>query len=132
MHYGSANALAENNTSLNSYFLQLDAKPFENIALTLKAGLTDAHQGFDPVTEWDIPTNPLAHHDFEGYSEINEYSDLDYNIYELGLNLTYLISDDLSLVAEATYNKFQDYQPYVYGDTTGNWFYGKLGVRYIF
>ncbi len=131
MHYGSANALAENETSLNSYFLQLDTKPFENISLSLKAAVIDAKMGFDPVTEWDIPANTLTHHDFD-YSGINTYSDLDYNIYEFGLNLNYLISDNLSLVAEAMYDKFEDYQPYVYGDTTGNWFYGKLAVRYIF
>lgn len=87
--------------------------------------------GFNPVTQMDIPENPLHHHDFD-YSGINTYSDLDYNIYEFGLNLNYLISENLSLVAEAMYNKFEDYQPYVYGDTTGNWFYGKLAVRYIF
>lgn len=110
----------------------MDAKPFENIALSVKASVINANQGFDPVTDWDIPENPLHHHNFEGYSEIHEYSDLDYEIYELGLNLNYLISDNLSLVAEAIYNKFEDYQPYVYGDTTGKWFYGKLGIRYIF
>jgi len=131
MHYGSANALANNETEYNSYFLQLDTKPFENITLSVKASVINATQGFDPVTDWDIPDNP-THHNFEGYSEIHEYSDLDYDIYEFGLNLNYLISDNLSLVAEAIYNKFEDYQPYVYGDTTGKWFYGKLGVRYIF
>jgi len=132
LHYGSAEALTENKTSLNSYFLTVDTRPFEQIALSFRAAITDAHMGFDPLSTWTGPVDAIHHLDFEGYQEVNTYSDLDDNIYEFGLTLNYLISDNLSILAEANYNKFEDYQPYVYGDTTGKWFYGKLAVRYIF
>lgn len=87
---------------------------------------------YDPLTSWVGPIDQIHHLDFEGYSETNTYSDLDNNSYEFGLSLNYLLSENLSLVAESNYTKFEDNQPYVYGDTTGKWFYGKLGVRYIF
>ncbi len=70
--------------------------------------------------------------DFGGYAEVNGYSDLHSDSLEFDLNLNVTLSDNMSVLVEANYQKFDDKQPYVYGDTTGRWFYGRLSLRYIF
>lgn len=132
MHYGSATDLTTNYSTVNSYFFTIDSRPFENIAVSFKTAINNSRMGFDPLTNWVGPIDQIGKLDFAGYAEVNTYSDLASDSVEFDLNLNFIINDNLSLLAEANYQNFDDNQPYVYGDTTGRWFYGKLSLRYIF
>jgi len=116
----------------NTYFVTLDSRPFDKITTSIKVAYTDSKMAFDPITHWDGPYEEIEHLDFESFSELNTFSDLDDEILDFRFNLNYLVNENLSLLFEANYSKFTDNQYYVYGDTSGRWFYGRFTVRYIF
>lgn len=116
----------------NTYFVSLDTRPFDKIELSLKATYTNSKMGFDPITHWEGPYDEIEHLDFGTFGEVNEYSDLNDGILDLKFNLRYLVNENLSVLFEGNYSKFDDNQSYVYGDTSGKWFYGKFTVRYTF
>ncbi len=59
-------------------------------------------------------------------------AELDFEVLEFKTEIYYYITKNFSILAELDYNKFTDYEPYVYGDQDGKWVYGKLGFRYFF
>jgi len=132
LHYGTATSLTEYHTTANTYYFSLNSMPFEDVEINLTASLSNAKASFDPVTHWSGDVDAIHHLDFDGYSQMNTYSDLDFEVLEFKAEVYYYVTRDLSILAEIDYNKFNDYQPYVYGDQTGKWVYGKLGFRYFF
>ena len=112
--------------------MSLNSMPFENVEINLTASVSNAKAHFDPITHWDGDINAIPHLDFEGYSEIDTYSDLDFNVLQVKTEIYYYITKDLSIMAVLDYNKFTDDAPYVYGDQDGKWVYGKLGFRLFF
>jgi len=132
LHYGTATALTEYHTTANTYYMSLNSMPFEDVEINLTTSFSNAKAGFDPVSSWDGDIDAIEHLDFEGYSEINTYSDLSFEVLQFKAEVYYYITKDLSILAEIDYNKFTDNEPYVYGDQDGKWVYGKLGFRLFF
>lgn len=74
----------------------------------------------------------LALYDVTQMTNVENYSDLEYEQIEVNLGGTYAFTDTLSLAAKAGYQLFGDNEPYVYGDQDGDAYYGNLGVAYRF
>lgn len=106
--------------------------PFENVEINLTASISKSTADFDPLTNWEGDIEAIDHLDFEGYSEINSYSNLDFDVLQFKTEIYYYLTKDLSIMAVLDYNKFTDDAPYVYGDQDGKWVYGKLGFRLFF
>jgi len=130
--HGSATALINNHMTANTYFVTYDANPFDKVALSFKVAYSSSKMAFDPITHWDGPYDEIAHLDFDSYDELHTYSDLDDDILDFEFDLHYTVNENLSVLFEANYNRFDDNQYYVYGDTSGRWFYGRFTVRYVF
>ncbi len=106
--------------------------PFEDVEINLTASISNANAYFEPLTHWDGDIEAIHHLDFDGYQEINTYSNLDFKVLQFKTEIYYYLTRELSLMAEIEYNKFTGDAPYVYGDQDGKWVYGKLGFRLFF
>ncbi|PLX98875.1 MAG: hypothetical protein C0623_11075 [Desulfuromonas sp.] len=94
--------------------------------------------GFDPAASDAATTytNGALNTFYTNWTELNAmlptYSDLDYTQLNVSLGGTYNFSDNLYMMAKAQYEKFDDDQPYVYGDQDGTAITGNIGVGYNF
>ena len=106
--------------------------PFENVEINLTASISNSTASFDPINHWDGDITAIPYLDFDGYSQISSYSDLDFEVFEFKTEINYYLTENLSLNAVLDYNKFTDDAPYVYGDQDGKWVYGRLGLKLFF
>ncbi len=67
--------------------------------------------------------------DFAGF---DDYSDLDYSVLDLTLNLTFNINEKWSIYGVFNLTDFQDDEPYVYGDLDGEYYSANIGIQYKF
>ena len=65
-------------------------------------------------------------------NNIDSYSDLAYEQYQLSVGGTYNFTQDFYTTASATYDVFKSDEEYVYGDEDGTAYYGHLGFGYRF
>ncbi len=72
----------------------------------------DFSAGDDPFT--------LPGYSFANLKGTDDFSDLDYQMFELELTATYQILDNLSVGLNYWYSDFQDDEKYVYGDLDGD------------
>ena len=54
------------------------------------------------------------------YTHTNEYSDLDFSLFELTYGVSFQIDTNARLYSSVTYMDLTDDQPYVYGDQDGS------------
>ncbi len=62
------------------------------------------------------------------YSMVNEYSDLDFALFELTYGVSFQVDTDARLYTSVTYMDLTDNQPYVYGDQDGSITYYSAGM----
>jgi len=63
---------------------------------------------------------------------VETYSDLEYEQINVLVGGTYQFTPAFYLTAEAEYAEFTDNEVYVYGDQSGEYYRGNLGVGYKF
>lgn len=88
-----------------------------------------------PLTASTQAPGPYAGVDFDTWEQnnnIDSYSDLSYEQYQLTLGGTYNFTDNCYTTASVTYEVFNSDQKYVYGDEDGNALSGYLGFGYRF
>ncbi|MDH3998919.1 MAG: hypothetical protein OET90_08770 [Desulfuromonadales bacterium] len=61
-----------------------------------------------------------------------DYSDLEYTQIDLSVGCNYDFTDRLYTTANLTYSDFDSGEEYVYGDESGEAYYGFVGVGYRF
>lgn len=73
-------------------------------------------------------TDDIAAADYD-FSSINQYSDLDYNQFNISVGAEYMLSPRVSLTADAVYSDLTDDTGYVYGVETGSFYVVRTGVK---
>ena len=96
-----------------------------------KTGLADPTNTLDtggsPKPVYDTSDNGIDIND-----DIDTYSDLSYEQYELTLGGTYNFTEALYTTASFTYDIFNMDEEYVYGDEDGTAYYGYVGFGWNF
>ena len=67
--------------------------------------------------------------DFTGF---DDYSDLNYSIFDITLNINLNLTEKWSIFAVFNYTDFNDSEPYVYGDLDGEFYTANIGLQYKF
>lgn len=76
---------------------------------------------------------PLGAYDtWEQNNEIDSYSDLTYDQYQITVGGEYMFTDALYTTATFTYDVYNSDEEYVYGDEDGKAYYSYVGVGYRF
>ncbi len=76
-------------------------------------------------------TPALTHQNF-AFTEMHQYSDLDYEMFQIAGGVEYRITPRVTLTADGMYADLADNAPYVYGDESGNFYVIRTGVRFGF
>jgi len=71
-------------------------------------------------------------YDVTAMDGVETYSDLDYEQYNVVIGGSYSITPALYMTVEGEYAEFVDNEEYVYGDQSGEYYRGNLGVGYRF
>ncbi|MBN1957182.1 MAG: hypothetical protein JXQ81_13560 [Desulfuromonadales bacterium] len=77
-------------------------------------------------------TSPVNYDNYILNNEIDTYSDLSYEQYQLTLGATYNFTDSFYGKASGTYDIFNSDEEYVYGDEDGDAYYGYVGFGWTF
>lgn len=126
---GSGTTEIENSMTSHVLYLNYNTLLNDHLELDFNVMWTKADMAHDELVNWAGPIHDIHHLDFEGFSETHTYSDLDDRMLEADLGLNMLISDRFTMYGEIGYREFDDRAPYVYGDMTGDWTYGKVVAR---
>ena len=85
------------------------------------------------MTMTSLSGAPLgAYNTWEQNNEIDSYSDLTYDQYQITVGGEYTFTDALYATASFTYDVFNSDEEYVYGDEDGKAYYSYVGVGYRF
>ncbi len=66
------------------------------------------------------------------YAGFDDYSDLDYSILDLTLNVNFDINEHWGIYGVFNLTDFNDDEEYVYGDLDGTFFSANIGIQYKF
>ena len=103
--------------------------------LLLNAGVT--YNNAEDTWDWNFEDRPslvwagteqAAYNTEDLNNEIDSYSDLSYEQYELTVGGTYAFSAMMYTNASFTYDIFKANEGYVYGDEDGTAYYGYVGL----
>jgi len=84
------------------------------------------------VSSGALSNDTFNYDNYELNNEIDSYSDLEYEQYELTLGATYDFTDALYTKVQGTYSVFNSDEETVYGDEDGKSYSGYLAVGYKF
>lgn len=94
----------------------------------------DPTQG--PLAETGIEepggTGSVSYDNWELNNQIDSYSELEYQQYEVTLGGTYAFTEQFYTTASVTYDKFESEKTYVYGDEDGDVLRGYFAMGYNF
>jgi len=88
-----------------------------------------------PINESAAPPGqyaPVNYDTWEQNNNIDSYSDLSYEQFQINVGGTYNFTPSCYTTASMTYDKFISDEDYVYGDEDGEAYYGYLGFGYRF
>ena len=134
--FGTVCDQTDYNTDVHTLSLTADFDVSDELDLYANLGFSDA------TAEWtdlnlttpgyvtDIVIQNL--YTFEGMNEMTSYSALHYQQIDVNLGGTYQFTPEFYVAANAGWQKFEDKDPYVYGDQDGEMFQGNLGLGYKF
>ncbi len=127
-HYDSTSSQTDYETQTNVFFLNLNRTATEKIGIFLESVYslsTGSFSSIDNVTPVGIdphvpisPDNPESTANYD-YSQIHEYSDLDYSQLEGTLGVNYKLDKKATVYGSVNVMDLQDDQAYVYGDMSG-------------
>ncbi len=105
--------------------------PDPQLTLRLQGNIIQTEGSFDPVQMPDVSQEILdeIHSGNYDYSEIHEYSDLDYQQLEVGVSASYQFAPDIRFDLGATYYDLTDDEGWVYGNETGSLWIVRAGVQ---
>ena len=105
------------------FYLSVNLVPMPRLELAGTLSYTSGEAEMDDL-DFTPEDDPFA---LDGYSFANlqgtdDFSDLDYQMFELELTATYQLRDNLAVGLNYWYSDFQDDEEYVYGDLDGDAF----------
>jgi hypothetical protein len=125
----------------------LDFTPTDKLKLSLSANYTIGESGMDTphfsapaaFLNGDQSSSPSFYIVFissDGktldYTGYDEYSDLDYSIFDLTFNVSFDISETVGIYGVFNYTDYTDDEPYAYGDLDGAYYSANIGITYKF
>ncbi len=90
----------------------------ERFRFYMDGTITLSEGDFESFGVLTAPGETVVNQDLD-YSATNEYSDLDFTMYELTYGMSFLVDDVTRLYTSVTTMDLTDDQPYVYGDQDG-------------
>lgn len=121
---------------MHSLSLTADYTASEKLILNASASYSDARADWKDLTvSYNATvTDPAMNNLYDPslMSEMATYSDLHYTQTEVNLGGTYRFTPALYATAQGSWQKFDDKDPYVYGDQDGDAWRGSLGLGYRF
>jgi len=125
----------------------LDFAPANNIRLSLNANYTIGKASMD-TPHFSAPAGFLSGDqsssssfyivyissdgktlDYEGF---DDYSDLDYTVLDLTLNVNIDLNKSWGIYGVLSYQDYEDDEPYAYGDLDGAYYFANIGFQYKF
>lgn len=88
--------------------------------------------GIDPADPSGVTQVLTNLYDVTAMGGIVEYSNLDYEQVNLLVGGSYMFTRNLYMTAEAEYAELTDNEAYVYGDQSGDYYRGNIGIGYNF
>ena len=123
-------------TDVHTLTLAADFQATDNLELEASFNYSDAQVDWSGLnlTTPAIVNDPVLQglYDIPSVSVITDYSDLRYIQTEISLGGTYQFTPALYTTAQLGWQKFEDKDPYVYGDQDGTAYRGSLGLGYRF
>jgi len=131
-------------TDVHTIYLSgaVQASPKLSLNGTVMFNLAKAEmdQVYFPVADIDArttddridPTESVLHHMNFDFSEMHDYSNLDYEMIRFGLGMQYQITPTITFTADGDYADLTDNEGYVYGDESGSYFMIRSGLRLQF
>jgi len=92
----------------------------------------DNETAFNTSTAAPGPYAPANYDTWGQNNEVDSYSDLSYEQYQLTVGGTYNFTPASYMTASLTYDKFKSDEMYVYGDEDGEAYYGYIGFGHRF
>jgi predicted porin len=121
---------------VHSLSLNADFAATEKLLLTAGASYSDARAEWDELSiTYNAPITDAALLNIYNpalLSEMTAYSDLHYVQTDITLGGTYRFTPALYATAQSAWQKFEDKDPYVYGDQDGTAWRASVGVGYKF
>ena len=136
------------------FLANLDFKPTKSLNISLAASYTDGEADMD--TPHFVVPNPASFmtidQDIHGfnppafyityissdggktldYTGFDDYSDLDYSVLDLTLNVSFDINEHWGVYGVFNLTDYNDDEPYVYGDLDGTYYSANIGIQYKF
>jgi len=139
MHWGSGAGLTDYETETTLAFLNGSFYPADKWSFMLGGSIAISKGSFSPIdlelTEEayvaGTDDTKIEHADYD-FSEVNDYSDLDFTQLQVWGKGTREILDNASIYVGVGYIDLQDDQPYIYGDQSGELAYVHSGLMFVF
>ena len=115
-------------------YLNITGTPTERLRVRSTLVYNASTGEYDQVIMPDVSDRldgALGHMDFT-FDEMHEYSNLDYNLLQMGGGFDYMLSPQLTFTVDAVYNDFTDDAGWVYGIESGSLFEIRSGFRVDF
>ncbi len=125
----------------------IDFAPLNNVKLSLNANYTLGKADMD-TPNFSAPANFLTGDQSSSssfyivyissdgrtldYTGFDDYSDLDYSIFDLTFNVNVDLNESWGLYGVFNYQDYQDDEPYAYGDLDGSYYFANIGFQYKF
>lgn len=117
----------------NAYFTA-NFVPMDDLRIFGSLAFNRAQASFDDIVMPHVEDRldgDLEHQDFT-FEETPTYSDLDFELINGQLGITYQLNPEVSWTTAGIYGNFWDYAPYVYGDESGSVFAIRSGFKVNF
>lgn len=121
-------------TNTSNVFMTASFLPMYKLHLTGTLAYNKSTTVLDKVVMPNISDRldgNLEHQDFT-FDEMDDYSNLDYELWTLSLGAQFDVSPGVQITADAEYAHLNDALGYVYGNETGSMFFMRTGVRFSF
>ena len=110
--------MSDYTTEYNVVFFNATLNASEQFRFYMDGAYTKSEDSFTSLGVLEAD-DTVANQDLD-YSLMNEYSDLDYSLFELTYGVSFQVDTNARLYSSVTYMDLTDDQPYVYGDQDGS------------
>ena len=133
-HYGSVYTMADYESKAHNLYLSASFAVTPKLSLSGSVNFNKSEGALEEVIMPDVRAqlaDTLGHQDFT-FEEMNTYSDIDFQMIQVGLNAEYKLSPTVGLTAGVDFADLDDKTGYVYGNESGSYFLIRSGVRINF
>lgn len=133
MHWGSLYAETDYTSEAQILSANVLFQATPDLGLTLGGTFTHSEAAFDPIempeTALRDEAEDIVHSSDYDYSTTYEYSDLDYDFFNVRLGAVYRLTPSFDLTFDVDYYDLTDNQGYVYGVESGSFYVVRTGFR---